>query len=597
MNLPLYKTVEPRIDFGEQAVFTVPESAANILYRQYPATSYSDNSISISVNFDRSYAISSKMYLRCKFRVTFNGTPAAGSRLILPGLDAPRFQPLMSTCQTLEVQLNNQSFSQKINWYNDALMRYNNNLKEISNDLSTFPSMPDYYQNYQDFLKYGSALNSLARVGESGAGTIQPRGGFPFVIISGNGIDQTSAVVEFETYEPLILSPLNWGHNNTKSFRNISNLVVNLTMDSNLARVWSANVPSSGAIYSSVTASMVATGFAPILELITLTPKTTQIIDPIQRYGYGDLSVFPQAAGTLAPGQSSLLQFNNITLSGYPSMIYIFLRRRDQDRTYATTDTYARIDSLSLTLGNVNGIFAQCSAQQLYAIATQNGYSGSWSEWSRYTGGVLALSLAKDLPMPELDSVGVMNNVQLQFEIGYTNIQDTDDGSSINYSCYLVVDYDGLMTITEDGTILKERNLLTQSAIAKAPYTQHLPYQTLSTFATSGGSFGSKLRNVGSRGINLAMRATKAYKNLPPGVKTIIGDIGSTALGAVAPRLGPVVKDAEDIYHALKGQGYSEDQIYHVLGKHKEKAAKAAAGAGYKGGKKLTKTQLKKLAL
>ena len=35
MNLPLYKTVEPRIDFGEQAVFTVPESAANILYRQY----------------------------------------------------------------------------------------------------------------------------------------------------------------------------------------------------------------------------------------------------------------------------------------------------------------------------------------------------------------------------------------------------------------------------------------------------------------------------------------------------------------------------------------------------------------------------------
>lgn len=589
MSVSLYKVTEPRLDFNEDPVYTIPESASQILYRQFPATTYSDNTINIQTTLDRKYAVSSKMFMTAEFIVTINGTPTPGGRLVNAGNDAPRFMPLTSITQTLEVSLNNQSFTQKINWYHDALMRYNNDWSELSHDLTTFPSMFDSYQQYDDYLKYGSGLNALAQIGEAGPG-VEPRGGFPWTVISGNGIDETQAKIRFRTYEPLVLSPLNWGHNNTKSFRDLNTLTVNYTFQTNLGRVWSRAAASGGTI-TNISASLVESGYAPVLEVVLMSPKTFQEIPAIQRYPYGEIQVFPNAAATLAPGGSATTSLNNVTLSGIPSRIYVFIRRRDQDRTYATTDTYARINSIDMILGTVNGIFTQASPQQLYAISAQNGYQGSFSDWYRYSGSVFCMDFSKDVPIKDLEAAGLQENIQLQLNVDYSNIQDAIGGDTINYQAYTVVLYDGIVTIA-DAQVHKERNVLSRMNIADAMSVQALPYSAMDTFSVSGGSFGSRLKKAASTAVNIGKRAAKAYGSLPPGVRDLIKSTGEAGLDMISPRIREVVQDfgpaAMDIVKSLKGQGYTENQIYKKLVKMQ--------GSGMSGGKRLTKAQLNKLA-
>ncbi len=582
-DIQLYKVTEPRIDFAEDSIYTIPESASDIIYRQYPVTSYSDNNITFQQTLDRKYAVSSKMFANVQFDVTITGTPAPGGRLVQQGTSGPRFMPLTSITQTLEVSLNNQSFTQKINWYHDALMRYNNTFGEIANDLSMCPSMFDYYQNYSDFLLYGSALNPLGGIGEAGPG-IEPRGGFPYDIISGNAVDGNIAVVRFRTYEPIIVSPLNWGHDNSKSFRNLTTIGISYTFQTDLSRVWCRS-SAAGGVITGITATISS---QPIIELITMTPKIYQTINPIQRYPYGEIQVFPQAIGTLAPGASSQTQLNNITLSGVPSRIYLYLRRRDNDRTYETTDTYARIDQLSMIFGNKEGIFNQCSTQQLYAISAKNGYLGSYSDWSRYTGSVYCMSYADDVPIKDLEAAGLQENIQFQVTINYTNINLTE---SINFTLYAVVVYDGLVTIDDQAMVNKERNILTKLSIHDASIVQALPYKAVDTFSVSGGSFGDKLRRVSSSVRGIASKGKKMYDSLPPGVKSLIKDTATTGLDLISPRIMEVARDigpvAKDVIKSMSGEGYSENQIYNALVKMR--------GQGYMGGKKLTKAQLKKL--
>lgn len=588
MSLSVYKVTEPRLDFNEDPIYIVPESAKQILYRQLVSTAYSDNNIQFQQTLDRKYAIDTKMYVICEFIVTINGTPPPGSRLVNSPNDAPRWMPLTSVTQTLELSLNNQTFSQRINWYHDALMRYNNTLAEGTMDLSTFPSMPDFYQNYDDYLLYGSALNSLGNQGEAGQGAYSGRGGFPYVIVSGNQIDGTQAKIRFRTREPIIVSPNNWGHSNSKAYINVETVNVNYTLDPNLGRVWS-RAAASGGIITSVTASISETGVNPILELILLSPKKQQMLRNIQRYPYSELNPYIVAGPTLAPQQTATVAYTNITLSGIPNRAYIFARRRNADRTYGTSDTYARIDRIDATLGTVNGIFTQASSEQLYTISRQNGLQMSWPEWSKYTGGVFCASFEKDIPIEEMQASGLQESIQFQFNIDFTNIQPLG-GESISYSVYLVIVYDGMVSIF-DGQVNKERNILTHAMINKSETIQSLPYNTLDTFAVSGGSFGSRLKKAATSAVNVAKKGAKLYNSLPPGVRELVQSAGEAGLDLISPRIMEVARDlgpaAKDIITGLAGKGYTENQLYNELVKLR----------GMGGGKKLTKAQLKRLAM
>ena len=174
--------------------------------------------------------------------------------------------------------------------------------------------------------------------------------------------------------------------------------------------------------------------------------------------------------------------------------------------------------------------------------------------------------------------------------IDYSNINTTD---SINYQLYVVVVYDGLVTITSEGEVRKERNILSKGLIADSMATQSLPYSAVDTFAVQGGSFGSKLRRVASTVKGIAKKGIAAYQNLPPGIKELIKDTGKAGLDLISPDLAAAVEEygpvAMDLVKSLQGQGYTERQAIKVI------AQMQGAGRMKKGGKYMSQAQLKKL--
>ena len=621
----IYRAIEPRIDFDNESLYVIGEGGSQVSYRQWPATTYSDVSITIPTTQSPDIAIVSKVFIRITFFVTITGTPSPGSTLIQIGQDAPRFLPFNSVLNNMSMTINNSTFTQNINQYFDSLMHYNCKPEEYGFDFSGAPSFIDTYQNYEDWVNYGTSLNALGRIGECSK-LAEPRGGFPYQIISGNAIDGTSAVIQFTTYEPILLSPLTWGHHNHKAFIGVNTMNFTFNFDNNLQRVWSRST-LSGATNVAITAStMVPPGVSiagvytpPTLEFVYITPRATQKIMPIQKYPFNNLQFFNYDTQTplpafnpLSPAASQMTyQINTITLIGVPSRIYIFARRTNAARNNANpasgplgwnnTDTYLWINNINMQFDNQQGILAQASSNQLHLMSVENGLQQSWSDWSTYQGSVFCCDFSKDIPLNAYSAEGSLKNIQFQYQITVSNINQSE---TITPSIYTVIVYDGDFVVEASTLTIQETNIVSPSDVINALDLPMLPYHQLNDYATA--KFGGKFSGVPK---HLAKLATSAYDNTPGLVKNLglaaLDVAGNAALPgfyglakAAAPYVGKIVKhyagmghDVSHMVHDMHGKGYTEDQMYQVLEKQ---------GFGRrpskKGGARISKADLKRLA-
>lgn len=594
----VYKAVDPRVDFYEQPLYCIGESGAEVSYRQFPATTFSNTNIIIPTTQSPDIAIVSKVFMRIRFRVEITGTPSApGSKLLQISQYGPRFMPFNSVLTSSTMTINQSTFNQPTNQYFDALMHFNNKPEEMGFDLSAAPSFMDTYQNYNDYAgtqQYGSSLNALGQIGECSR-IAEPRGGFPMQII-GNDPDATQCFVFFETREPIFISPLTWGHHNHKAFIGVSNMNFQFLFDNNIQRVWSMNNDSSQITNLAVAVTVVDN---PVLEFVYITPKATQKIERLQRYPFNNLQMVNQDfVAALPSGTSQKYTLNTQTLLGVPARIYIFARRRNADRTFLTTDTFFRITAIDMTFDNHQGVLAQASGQQLYEISAQNGLTQSWSDWHSYQGSILCIDCSKDIPLNVFNACGSLKNIQFQFQLTIENINLTED---IVPSIYTIISYDGLFTIDATGLTVQETNIVSPADVVDSRAVQRLPYHALNTYATS--KYGGNMGNIPEFVKNLGSKAKAIYDIVPENLR---GDIGNFALGiakGVAPgfvsALEKIAPAAADIIHSLVGKGYNEDQIYdvllgmgHIKTKPKSKAKKVIK---HSGGRKLTKADLKML--
>lgn len=616
----IYRAVEPRVDFDEEALYVIGEGGSQISYRYWPATSYSDSNITIPTTQSPDIGIATKVFMSIWFTVTITGTPAPGSTLIQIGQDAPRFMPFNSVLNNAAMTINNSTFTQTINNYFDALMHYNNSPEEYAFDLSAAPSFIDSYQNYEDWQTYGSALNALAQIGESSK-LSEPRGGFPFQIISGNAVDGNIAVVQFQTYEPILISPLTWGHHNHKAFIGVNTMNFTFNFDNNIQRVWSRST-LSGATNVTVTATIMNPPKPPQLEFVYITPRATQKIMPIQKYPFNNIQFVSQDQTPVAAGASvKNVAINNITLIGVPARIYIFVRRNNATRNntvpllgpsgaglgWNNTDTFFRIDNINMQFDNQQGILAQATPQQLYLISAENGNKQSWADWSKYQGSIFCCDFSKDIPLNAYSAEGSLKNIQFQYTIDYTNLNLSQ---TLTPAVYTIISYDGSFVIEASTLTVQETNIVSPSDVINAHELPMLPYHQINTYATS--KFGGKTSGVPKHLAKLAVQAYDAYKKLPAPVRAVtqagIDTVGNYALPgvynlgkAVAPFVGRVIKhyagmghNIAHLAHDMAGRGYTEDEMYEVLekqgfGRRPHKKSKA-------GGKRITQADLKRLA-
>jgi hypothetical protein len=527
--------LDPRLEALEPAqkelVWAIPKAPEGNNCVQQQANSYSTAGITWNFNTQsENVLIDRRIYARAQFQITFVGTAPLGQRLINTESDAIRFLPLAAVTQSLKVTINGSSVESQ---YADSLLgvlRYNidDHLKEV--DLSMSPSAQDRYQRYVDGV--GSVRNPLSNYQNSGE--VTGRGAFAVDAITNPvspdaSVTPITATILFTVTEPLLLSPMLYRSGDLQSgLIGVRNMGVQFNFASGqLSRIWSRS-PSAGVVLTSVTAAIGAGTTAPPSLLVNyLTPPlSSQGSIPRQvNYQYNKSETFVNDMNVqLLPNASQTFNNNAIQLSTVPKCIYIWASRQNSTKSYLTSDTFFKINSLSLNYLNVSGQFSSMSLQDLYQMCVKNGCELSWPEWSGRTvtlgglavpgslgnvdgmvGSVIKLDVS-DLHIPSNVASGMNVNSQLSYTVNVENINQQD---TIGVQLTTVIVYDGLMTI-ESGSMATQVGVISEADVVETRADR-------SNFITDTSSYGGSifgqmghLARVAKRGLDMACAAKGA---------------------------------------------------------------------------------------
>lgn len=529
-NVEAVKVIDKRVDWVEEAQFAVFKSGTESTYRVLPTQNYSVSNVTWNAQPPSPFiAINREVFAQFTFELTITAsTPGANGFAIAPGLyDAPRFMPLNQCIQTLSCTINDSMVSMNNYQAVNAFLRANTSDSNLHIDYSMAPSCPDFYQNYTDAGFPGSSLNAengggvdpLRGVGVCyGANGAQGRGGFPMEIVSNSS---TEAVVRFTTTEPLILSPFLSAGDCDNAFIGVQTLVIQMVLG-NLSRLWSHSTDTNASVISGITVELVG---APNLLLNFITPSKIVPIPKSIAYNFNNVNVYPtDMTGVIAGGGNFTVNSQNIQLDNIPRRIYLFLRRRDADATFATTDTFARINSISMNFDNRSGLFAGANSQQLYAISKNSGLNYSWTEWNKYCGSVLIIDVCKSLMLnSEAEAPSLASTKQISVTVNATNIS----GANVGYTMYMLVISDGLMTLS-NGTSVLQKSILSPDDIVNASDEKNHIWQKSTNFF--GNGFYNKLKRA-AKGINRFAKESGV-------VSKLLDASGASQYGDVARSVG-----------------------------------------------------------
>lgn len=469
-------------DISGELKFAVRGQVNQSTYQPASATTFNNSSHSWNINFPSENIVADRRVL-IDSEVTFTGTFsgfAVGQVVFNYGVtDSLAPYPLNSLYLTQQASINNCSITVNTQDVMAPLLRMSDQKVHSKYDGFT-PSLVDdtfgLYSNTYDPLTGAIASNSpLASAINNGYDNkLRPRGsypvsvvayrqpiggGLPILIPAGNPIAPTVATDIIYVYvtvrltEPLLLlSPFlaDMESNNMAGFLGINNLSLQFTVDQTLKRVWrrAVNVAGSSVVWSLGSAgdSGVPTSanafynLRVLLNYLSVQPSqyakiSARNILPLLTYdrylpNSGTISAFTATVGSVVDITSS-----NISLNQVPDLFIIVARRPMATQTIYMTDSFYKINSISLNFNNVSGILSGITMPQLYALSQKNGSSQSYEEFSGYmnanstsgsgqripTIGSMVVLSGYDLNLPEYLSSSSLGSYNLQFSVQYEN--------------------------------------------------------------------------------------------------------------------------------------------------------------------------------
>lgn len=515
--LKVYRAVDPRIDLNQSIGLLLEEGGLEVTPQRGAATSQGNNTITWSNINPPSKAdiLDSKIYLTVPFRLIFSGVAASGSDTLLQvGLnDAPRAFPLNQAISSYKVDLNTIQITQNSSDLIEPLLRYSNYRDIGESYFSMTPSMQDQYLNYKDYNDaepglpldgttppYGSALNVLGKYGQNAYKT--SRGGFSQMKVRSD--DGEVAIVDLLITEPILMSPFNMEYRDRRGFYGISKFQVIVNFQNDLGKyLWSHSDGAGSGTINSIQVNLTNFGNNGINDTAgahfytqngeilytTLTPKMDYKIPRRNLYPYRNTTNYESLMSSFIPGQSKTIKVQNLQLQSVPKRMYVFARRQYQDRSSVDTDTYLRIEGISVDFNNSTGMLSGASEKQLYLMSKRNGLEMSWDQWSKYTGSVLCIDFSRDLSLREDQIVGLMTHSQIRYNVTFRDIRlyggDPVDAPSFNYQITTVIVEDGYMEIVDDYCYLNNA-MFDNIENAKAISVHDVPWYESDTFVGSG---------------------------------------------------------------------------------------------------------------
>jgi hypothetical protein len=532
---------EPRLKLGNTRVWACIRGGQDVTYYQYPSTSFNNSGFNFITNPPSNTTVLDRLaILRTPVNITFTANSNT-SNILQPGLDAFRSFPISSITNTLSCTLNGFPMPIELSEVVHALSRFHLDIDQKNEYISLLAQMDDNYQNYSDGI--GCNNNPLGLYKDNS--TQVPRGAYPYTVISNT---PTSAEISAVLYEPVILPPFLWDGQQAGGLVGINTLQFNYILNQNPQHIW------SHASTGSTIDDMQITFTQPSMMLGFVTPKLLQKIPPMVSYPYFQISKFiTQYSRTLAPNTQDTYTSAVIQLSSIPRKLYMYLKQSN-NITYSsltnmieTTDTFLKINNISINWDNRQGVLSGADPSQLYQLSVLNGLKLPWVEFNGLTqeissvpgqntlvkgltGSIICIELGRDIGLRDDQCEGLLDKINLQITVTATNINQT---VTLRPDLYILAVSDGVLRIT-NGKAYAEIGVVTKEDILNADVSYKLNYNTLEKIY--GGDFAS------------------AFKGFTQDIGNAFKEYGPKALNVVKNDIIPIVREVAP-YLPLLGLG------------------------------------------
>lgn len=574
--LSIVQALEPRTKIYNERSYLVLRGGSQASWKPVISTSYSNSAIQFTAPPPNpNIIVDRKVLVNMQFLVTLNGTSDGVNNIYQVGNDAPRAHPIPYITNTLNCTINNTQVSINLSDVIDPLLHYWDPVSKREIDDSLSPSMLDQSQNYSDLT--GGIRNPLNSYASSVSGGDSARGGFSYTVLT-NTLTQATILLNVSDY--LYLPPFLSDQQDAPGFIGVQTLDFNFTLG-DLSRVWSHS--SSGHALTSITAVINSN---PILFFNYITPDPLMEIPRSVVYPYYEVQRYPTSIGApITFGTPVTVQSANIQLHSIPTKMYLFIRRRNADRTALTTDTFGRINSLSIQWNNQNSLLSSASIQDLYHMSQVNGLNLSWSQFNQYVGSVVCVQFGRDICLQANEAAGMLGTYQLQVNANVSNLNSSE---ALNMDFYIVTVSEGSFTI-QDNRAIANIGCISQRDVLNSLQAPMVDYN--SVLSMRGASFWSNVKDFFSdvgRGIK------KAYDTVAPVVKEALPyamqakkllGYGAYSGGA---RSGGVANKWTDFVRDNAGSGKSMKQLSAIY-KGKKGSRKSSRKASRKVSRKSSK--------
>jgi hypothetical protein len=475
-------------DITPDLTFAVKSGASSKTFQNFVATSASNSNLVFNITvpsenivIDREVLIQSGL----SFTVRVDGCPVDDVAFDYGLMDSLQAFPLASIMTTLNAQINNTSVSINLQDVLPQLITMTSK-RELQHWNGTTPCLRDNtFGNYYDAM--GTNANPLASIDNTGYDEqLLPRGAHPVVCVvaqfedDGTYVSASPVIANAGNYvlvavqtivaEPLFLSPFIYAHPefNAQGLLGVNNMVIQANIGT-LNRLFSASPltqdgvsPLTYAVSAGISAEFQGHGATPQPNLFSvsnanllalssgasspqllfnfLSTQPSDVIETRNSLPYMDFpryltplsSTSPLARLASAQYSSSAIQLNQI-----PDLFIICVRKPVAQMTAKDSNSFFKINSISLNLNNQSGLLSNCTPYDLWRMSVKNGSTQSWSEFSGQatykdtasgagrlvstTGSLLVINPAYDLSLPDYLSCGSIGNYNFQYNISCTN--------------------------------------------------------------------------------------------------------------------------------------------------------------------------------
>jgi hypothetical protein len=455
------KTVlDSRVYSEPKRTYLVQQGSQHAEYRTYPVSNIDVSQMTFTnINPTNSQVYVNRVVaLTVMYEITFLGVGGGAGDKVLAGYGthlAPRDMFVHRSLKTTNLTINGTDTSENTSRNMSAHTRVN--FRKYRQMSSGSPTVTDESQSYDELV--GAVRNPLSSMGNGSINDdVASRGNhWGWQVISDNG---TTAVVQLTGTENLLLSPFDSYEEQSPGFIGIETMQLNFNFEADLGKAL-LSIANSSAGPVSINSVSVVPKLANI-KFTYYTPPLNYYIPPINSYEFNKIQLYPKQsqAGLLAPGITRTDPGDAIYLASIPKKIIVIVKQTETFTTFHSTDTFARINSVNIKLGNDSGILASATSYDLWKMSKDNLVDMEYSQWygrdpatnallpagarCSMVGSVFAFNPAIDLGLVNLEASGTTGKILFQIDTTYTNLHPSE---SQNFTVNIYTVESGVLTI------------------------------------------------------------------------------------------------------------------------------------------------------